>query len=807
MKLVSISAAWLSGIFLGSIFYVPAPLIFIGLLPIPFLIIFKKYRNILLLISICTATLFGAAYYYSASTFSSGDISNLSNHGTIEIKGMVKSPPDIRDKTTQIELTIEESNVSGIWQNSQGFILIYVPHYPKYDYGDMLWCKGKLEQPAALDNFDYQSYLASRGILATMTYPEIKVLKSQGGIAPLRWVYSCREALSRSLSKALPEPQASLGQGIVLGIKSTIPDSLKTDLSITGTAHLLAISGINLSIIAGILVAVGVWFWGRRYFIYIWLSLGMIWLYALLTGMQAPVIRAAIMATLFLLAELLGRQKGVVPALAFSAAIMAGIDPQVLWSVSFQLSFLAMIGLILIAPPLQTWAHNAVSAFVREESAVFRLSMVATDSFCISLAALLAVWPLIAYYFHTISLISPLSTLLIAPSLPAIIVTGTITAVAGLFSATVAQVIGWSSWLCLSYMLGLVYVFANLPLVYLRTGQIRQDLVGSYYGIGTLVLFISVHLRKRKHLIILLATAIKTVFSKSADKFAVVPKKFIIVPLIVLVFMTCFTLATMPDSLLHVSILDVGEGDAILIQNGNQDILIDGGPSPQHICQRLSERMPFWDKNIELVILTHPHLDHLNGLIEVLQRYSVNQVLVSKLTSESTVFREWQNLLIAHNVKASTAVAGQQMNLTEKAVLEVLSPPDIPSNQKESDIDEYGVVLKLTLQDISFLFMADTDQKTEEKLINRGADLKSTFLKVAHHGSLTSTSENFLAAVKPQIACISVGTDNLYSLPNHEVLVRLQKTLGTAGRLYRTDLNGTIEFITDGETIRVKTEK
>ena len=148
----------------------------------------------------------------------------------------------------------------------------------------------------------------------------------------------------------LPEPQASLAQGIVLGIRGNIPQSLNNDFARSGTAHLLAISGINLGIMAGILLSIGIWLFGRRHYLYVWLALGIVWFYAAITGMNPPVVRGAIMASLFLVAELLGRQRSAIVALTLAAAVMVGVSPYILGDASFQLSFLAMAGLIFLSP-------------------------------------------------------------------------------------------------------------------------------------------------------------------------------------------------------------------------------------------------------------------------------------------------------------------------------------------------------------------------------------------------------------------------------------------------------------------------
>jgi len=262
----------------------------------------------------------------------------------------------------------------------------------------------------------------------------------------------------------------------------------------------------------------------------------------------------------------------------------------------------------------------------------------------------------------------------------------------------------------------------------------------------------------------------------------------------------------MPDDNLHISFLDVGQGDAILIQTPtHQDILIDGGPSPQAISLGLGQKMPFWDRTIDLVVLTHPHSDHLTGLVEVLQRYEVKQVLSPDLDCDSLICDEWLSLIEEKNVKYTTAQAGQQIDLGDGIVIKVLNPQIPHLAATGSDMDNNGVVLHISMDNISFLLTADIMWEAEFELISQRVDLTSTVLKVAHCGSDTSTTPEFLAVVHPQIAVISVGEDNPYGHPSDEVLGRLRQKLGQ-GNIYHTDKQGTIEFITDGERLWVEVE-
>jgi len=207
-------------------------------------------------------------------------------------------------------------------------------------------------------------------------------------------------------------------------------------------------------------------------------------------------------------------------------------------------------------------------------------------------------------------------------------------------------------------------------------------------------------------------------------------------------------------------------------------------------------------------VLTHPHQDHLAGLVEVLRRFQVKQVLHPDLAYDSPLYDDWLALIEGKGIPATIARTGQQVKLGSGIILKVLSPETTPLTSKDPDIDNNGVVLRLKNDNISFLFTGDIRQEREWTLIRQRANLASTVLKVAHHGSDTSTTAEFLAAVNPQVAIISAGADNKFGHPSDEILERLRERLGSEN-IYRTDTgeDGTIEFTTDGERLWVETGK
>ncbi len=245
-----------------------------------------------------------------------------------------------------------------------------------------------------------------------------------------------------------------------------------------------------------------------------------------------------------------------------------------------------------------------------------------------------------------------------------------------------------------------------------------------------------------------------------------------------------------------VHVFDVGQGDAIFIEaaNGNQ-VLIDGGPGAR-VLSHLGRVMPFYDRSIDVVILSHPHADHLAGLVEALKRYRVGTVLMADAAYSSGEYAEWQRLLTEKKVRGVFAHAGQVVKLAPDAALHVLSPfRSFSSGEPPKNIHAAMVTAKLTVGSSTILFMGDAERMLEQQLVLLGADVDADILKVGHHGSKTSTSDDFLRAVSPDAAVISVGKGNRYGHPHLEVLERLED-----GELavYRTDRDGTIVLESDG---------
>lgn len=265
---------------------------------------------------------------------------------------------------------------------------------------------------------------------------------------------------------------------------------------------------------------------------------------------------------------------------------------------------------------------------------------------------------------------------------------------------------------------------------------------------------------------------------------------------VILSFLALPTIAG-PDGLLRVYFLDVGQGDAIFIvaPNGNQ-VLIDGGPDGK-VIQELGKVMPFHDRTIDLVVLTHPDADHINGLIEVLERFDVGRVLENHVKKETSAYNRWDEL--KREAQVTEAIFGQEVVLDDGIFLWILYP--IGDSVEQSQVNNNSIIAKLIYGETSLLLTGDTEAKIERELITRGADIDSDLLKIPHHGSKTSTTEEFLDAVTPEVAFIQVGADNRYGHPHPTVLERLENR---GIKYYRTDTYGMIELMLDGTNYQIK---
>ncbi|MFA5413657.1 MAG: ComEC/Rec2 family competence protein [Patescibacteria group bacterium] len=365
--------------------------------------------------------------------------------------GVVAAEPDTRDGGVKLKIKSERLETVGNWQKVDGNVLVNVRLYPAYHYGDELEIKCKLQKPEPIEDFAYDKYLAKENIYSLCYWPEIKFLKSGEGNKIVAGILFAKEKLVATVNRILPEPQAAFLGGLLYGAKRGIPTDLTEKFNITGTTHIVAISGYNITILAVLLLQItknlGI---GRKKSF--WIALGGILFFVILTGAQSSVVRAAMMGLLALLATQVGRISKITNALLLAAAAMLIFNPKILaFDVGFQLSFAATIGLVFLSPIFEKYFEKLPSVFGAKET------------FTTTMSAIVLTLPLILYNFGRISFIAPLANILILPMIPLAMAVGSVAVLGGLFYVGLGQIIGWFAWLVLSYIIKAAEFLAAVP--------------------------------------------------------------------------------------------------------------------------------------------------------------------------------------------------------------------------------------------------------------------------------------------------------------------------------------------------------
>ncbi len=667
---------------------------------------------------------------------------------------------------------------------------------PYIKYGDRLVLTGSVEAPEKYGDFDFPAYLESQGIGSVISFPEMALIGEDGGRPFFRWLYSLRRSMARAIAVAVPEPQASFGQAILLGLRGGLPDSLTEDFRNSGTSHLLAISGLHVSILLAIGVSASEFLIGRRRLIYLLTPLLAIWIYALISGASDSSMRAAIMGTVYIAAIAVGRPRSLIPALALAATLMAALEPRVLTRISFQLSFAAMMGISIYREFLSDAVKERLGVGPEREGWLATPARGLAESVGITVAATLATAPLLAFYFERLSLVGLPATLLSMPALPLALVVHGVTALSGMALESAAMPLGWLAWLLSGYIIGIASLFARIPIASLETGQPAQFLVWMYYAaIATAILFLYSPIRWR--------------FRRPdvrLENWSAPPWQFTALALVAAIVVWAAAL-TRPDGNMEVVFADVGQGDMTIISTpSGHTIVVDGGPDPERAIQVLDAHTPFWNRRVSLVILSHPHSDHVTGLNEVMRRYDVQRILELRSEYESADYAAWIRLSDSEGARILRARPGMRVSFKDGVEAQILHPPDSSLDSTGADVNDASVVVRVVYGNASFLLTGDIAAEGERWLIRSGQTVDSDVLKVAHHGSKTSSSEAFLDAVSPRAAIISAGRDNRFGHPDPEIVQRLEE-LESQPMIFRTYENGSIAFETDGGAISVKTDR
>ncbi len=693
-----------------------------------------------------------------------------------------------------------------------------LPRYPAVEPGDRARVGGAVRPPG---DDAYGAYLARIGIVGTLRSSTLDALEPSTDPA---WLLErLRRASGEALARTIPQPEAGLAAGILVGLRDLVDRDLAADFTTAGVSHVVAISGWNIAIVGALVAALAGGLSRRRRSA---LTLAAITAYVAFAGASSSVLRAALMAAVVLLARETGRAGRAAAVLGWAAALLLILDPRLVLDPGLQLSTLATAGLI-------AWSTSLTARLAGPSPG--RLRRWLAESLGVSLAAQAATLPIVLATFGRLSIVAPLVNLAVVPLVAPAMAVGGLALVAGwLVMAGLPDVLGvilgLPAWALLGVMVGLVRAGAALPFasvtieppwsvvagalaglsVLAATGTWRRSVSGPGSGPG----------RALRRLRLLAVAAWPFVGRRPVSRSAggtPMPRsgagpsragrpghasgpgrqsRLLRISGGVLVgamLSLGVVAARVPDGATRVVILDVGQGDAILVEGSRgARLLVDTGPDPDRLLVALDERLPPWDHRLDAVLISHPHEDHVAGLALLLERYRVGRVLDPGMSGPGPGYAAADKALAGRHVPRGT-LAGGDVITVDDLVLHVLWPDagSVPRQPADSGvgINNVSVVLLGEVNGSRFLLTGDAEQAVDGQLVAR--DLPPVdLLKVAHHGSATATTDGLLAAVRPALAVISVGTGNTYGHPAPSTLSRLR---AHGVPVLRTDLDGEVE--------------
>jgi competence protein ComEC len=610
-----------------------------------------------------------------------------------------------------------------------------------------------------------------------------------------------RQASGDALQKVMPEPEGGLATAILIGLRDRVDRNLAAAFTTAGVSHIVAISGWNIAIVAATVAALLRSFVGRRRRAAV--TIGAIVAYTLFAGASPSVVRAAFMSGVALMAVESGRGSRVMLSLAWAIAIMLLLDPGTIDDVGFQLSAAATAGLVAWATPLTRRIGEHFP----------RLPGTLRDTLGVSLAAQAATLPIALLTFGRLSLIAPAANLVAVPLVPPAMAAGAVAFVAGWLAVAGAPVwltglLALPAQLLLDALVAVVQLAAAVPGANETLPFPANVVAAAVAGL----LLVRMHralsrpdareVRQRKRPI---GTEKPTGGARGSPLRT--RRRWALVGAVFVIAAAGSVVAARPDGSVHVIVLDVGQGDSILLEGDRGSrVLVDGGPDANLLMTALDRYVPSWDRRLDAIVLTHPHDDHVAGLVAVVERYRVGRAFESGWPATTPTYQAWKAALASNGLRAERLSAGQTLRLDD-ATLEVLWPddgttrpsgldPDATDNRKANDA---SIVLLGDYEGRRFLLTGDVEDDVDPILLARGLPAVD-MLKVAHHGSATASSDDLLAATRPFVAVVSVGANNRYGHPNAGTMARIRAHSRTA---LRTDQAGTVETTLDRTAVTV----
>lgn len=730
-------------------------------------------------------------------------LSQFIGHEQIRLEGTIYRTPFVSKDRVKLYINTIKILLENRQIPIEGNLLLFLSEgQSEFHMGDRIRFLCRVYSPRGFHNpggFSYERYLSFERVDAIGFLSDKKIWTKigEGFHNPfLLIVEGWRDRIRNFLEREVGIPYSAIFQAFVLGEQGKIPDDIREYFVITGIAHLLAISGDHLGIVGLLSFSIFLWILKRSEWVMLSISIkrlsaGLtipcIIIYTFIAGSGISVTRATIMVVTFLLSIIFNRERNLFHTLGLAAFIILLFSPPSLFDISFQLSFLSVISILYLVPKILKMRRLDEIPLYPEISWKEKIWRYLKISLLVTGTAIIGTAPIVSLHFNRISLIGIFTNLFAIPLVGFLIVPiSLMSSMLSFLSYPIAIFLISINQFLTKFLLIVVKFCASIPKASIFVSTPTTIEIILFY----LLLAISVHLRGRKRIQYI----------------------FVIVMVLFAIDFSYWGFKDLFKKDLTLTFIDVGHGDSILIEfPKGKRMLIDGGGLPRDDFDIGKNVIaPFlWKKKIKRIdtlVLTHPDPDHLRGLNFIASQFSIGQFWESGIKISSEPYNQLEETILKRNIKRyyiNESYPPQNINGVE---ISVLNPPKIvnpeASISNPSYINNHSLVLRLKYKDIVILLPADIERDAELRISKMSDLLRADVLKVPHHGSLSSSSEIFIRKVKPIYAILSTSERTKGSLPHPDILKRYEK-LGS--KVLRTDRDGAITIVTDGENIRVKT--
>ena len=619
---------------------------------------------------------------------------------------------------------------------------------PSIKYGDSLYIEGEFKQPEEARNYkgyNYKQYLKTKKIIGTVELEKAKILKSSNG----SFIHNIQKYIKDTINGTLTDEEGNLLLAILLGDKDKLSEDIQESFKTSNLSHMLAVSGAHVSyIILGLTYVLQNSIIGKKNGKIVCIIFLLVFM--AITNFTPSVTRACIMAVLTLFSGIIYRKSDVYTNISVAALITLIFNPYNLLDLGFQLSYGGTIGIIIFIKRIQEKKSNSkVINYIKQMALV-------------SIYANIIIIPIMMYHFNTVSFTFIISNIMASPILGIIVITGFLFIITSITVKPLTSLIAIFIKPILSILIKISQICSKLPFSNILVVTPYMFNVISYYAI---ILY--------------------CIKSKKNNKC-----KIIICLLIVLILIN-FIIYIFPQKL-RIFFIDVGQGDStLIITPDKKTVLIDGGGSDSlDVGEKVL--LPYLlDRRIlkvDYVLISHFDTDHCGGILTIMEKVKVKNIIISEQAEHSENYERFKKLMIHKKIRLIEVKKGDKIKIGRYSEFKILFPTS--RLLSENPLNNNSIVAQFNYNNFKMLFTGDIEKLAEQQILKaEKAEIRADILKVAHHGSKTSSIPEFIKAVKPKIALIGVGKNNTFGHPNQQTIKNLENI---KCRIYRTDLQGEI---------------